>query len=79
MIPPIPIIRETAAMPSEAIWAAYSDPNATAADLERVIAAEYGFADIECECEGTGRIYNNADTTRGMWVPCECGAKSEVE
>jgi hypothetical protein len=75
VIPPIPIIREMAAMPSEAIWTAYNDPNATAEDLERVISSIYGYADIECECEGTGRIYNNADTTSGMWVPCECGAK----
>lgn len=24
------------------------------------------------DCEGTGRIYNNADPTSGQWVECEC-------
>ena len=30
-------------------------------------------ANPECEdCEGDGRIYNNADKTCGQWVECEC-------
>lgn len=31
------------------------------------------YADPECEdCEGKGRIYNNADETCGQWIECEC-------
>jgi len=34
---------------------------------------ETDFADYECDiCDGTGRIYNNADVTCGQWVECEC-------
>lgn len=25
-------------------------------------------------CEGSGRVYNNADPTCGQWVHCDCQA-----
>jgi len=37
------------------------------------------FADRDCEdCEGKGRIYNNADETCGQWVECECVSKKAM-
>lgn len=42
-------IRETVAMPHDEIWAIYNDPNATADDLEKVIASIYGYAEFEEE------------------------------
>lgn len=27
-----------------------------------------------CEdCDGDGKVWNNADKTSGMWFPCDCG------
>lgn len=33
----------------------------------------------ECwACDGTGRVYNNADRTSGQWVPCDCQAGGDA-
>lgn len=36
-------------------------------------------ASFACPCDGTGRIYNNADTTSGQFIECGCSALSLEE
>jgi hypothetical protein len=44
------------------------------AGVEIACEAEPGCPD----CEGEGRVWNNADRTSGQWVPCTCPAGDDV-